>query len=170
MLTTPTANQKRFLDLLSWCEGTSTHPLTQNLGYDVVVTGVDGPEVFTDYSRHPFAGGRAPKLIRAASPTHSALYSTASGRYQLLKRYWLPYCTQLRIAPPDFSPATQDAIALAQIGEHHGALDAIEAGDVETTVRLCNPTWASLPGNMDGQGGKTLAAVLTHWALLDPQP
>ena len=55
---------KAFLDLIAWSEGTSTSPVTQNQGYDVIVTGVDGPAVFTDYSDHPFADGRAPVVVR----------------------------------------------------------------------------------------------------------
>ena len=56
-------NRRAFLDTLAFSEGTSNHPLTVNDGYDVIVTGVDGPEVFTDYSAHPFANGRKPKQI-----------------------------------------------------------------------------------------------------------
>jgi hypothetical protein len=40
----------QMLDLLAWSEGTSTSPVTKADGYDVIVTGVDGPEVFTDYA------------------------------------------------------------------------------------------------------------------------
>lgn len=49
-------NRKAFGDLLAYSEGTSTSPATRNNGYDVIVTGIDGkPEIFTDYSDHPFA-------------------------------------------------------------------------------------------------------------------
>ncbi|EMD7474688.1 hypothetical protein VSU40_000628 [Salmonella enterica] len=42
--------------MLAYSEGTANHPLTKNCGYDVIVTGLDGsPEIFTDYSDHPFA-------------------------------------------------------------------------------------------------------------------
>ena len=48
---------KAFLDLIAYSEGTSTSSVTKNDGYDVIVTGVDGPSIFTDYSDHPFANG-----------------------------------------------------------------------------------------------------------------
>lgn len=52
-------NIAAFLDMLAVSEGTANHPLTKNRGYDVIVTGLDGkPEIFTDYSDHPFAHGR----------------------------------------------------------------------------------------------------------------
>ncbi len=38
---------KNFLDLIAWSEGTNTSPLTKNDGYDVIVSGVTGPEGFT---------------------------------------------------------------------------------------------------------------------------
>ena len=63
---------KAMLDLIGWSEGTSTSPLTQNQGYDVIVTGINGPSVFTDYSRHPFENGgmvtvRAVPLLQSSS-------------------------------------------------------------------------------------------------------
>lgn len=52
-------NVVAFLDMLAWSEGTSTSPATKDRGYDVIVTGADRvPEVFTDYSVHPFSRGR----------------------------------------------------------------------------------------------------------------
>jgi muramidase (phage lysozyme) len=152
-----TPNQKKFLALIAWSEGTSTNPLTRMDGFDVVVSGPDGPEIFTDFSNHPFAQGRPAKLIRPAHDAVAALYSTASGRYQLLLRYWRAYQGMLRL--PDFSPASQDAVALRQIHEQ-GADAAIEAGDVEDAIYKCANIWASLPGNTYGQHVHTLQALL----------
>ena len=136
-----TPNQKAFLTMLSVSEGTSTSPATVNNGYDVIVTGVDGePEVFTDYSTHPFANGRPPKQINDAG-----LVSSASGRYQFLVKYWLAYKASLSL--PDFSPASQDKWALQLIRECN-ALTDIELGDLETAIRKCSSRWASLPGSM----------------------
>ena len=43
-------NQKVFLDMLAWSEGTDNgRQKTRNHGYDVIV----GGELFTDYSDHP---------------------------------------------------------------------------------------------------------------------
>jgi muramidase (phage lysozyme) len=143
---------KPFLSLVAYSEGTSTHPLTRNDGYDVIVTGVDGPEIFFDYSDHPFAM-RAAKLIRH----HPMLLSRAAGRYQLLYRYWLLYKQVLHL--PDFSPASQDAVAIRQITERGAHLD-IEKGDIEQAIHLCSNIWASFPGNNYGQGGKSMADLV----------
>lgn len=155
-----TSNQKRFLDLIAWSEGTSTNRLTKQGGYDVVVTGPDGPEVFTDFSDHPFAKGRPAKLVRPAHDGVEAIYSTASGRYQLLLRYWRAYQGMLHL--PDFGPDSQDAVALRQIHEQ-GADAAIEAGDVEDAIFKCANIWASLPGNAYKQGGHTAEALVAKW-------
>ncbi len=77
-------NLKAFLDMLASSEGTSTSSATRNNGYDVIVTGVDEkPEIFTDYSAHPFAAGRPSKVINSRGLT-----SNAAGRYQCMCRYW----------------------------------------------------------------------------------
>ena len=77
-------NIAAFLDMLAVSEGTANHPLTKNRGYDVIVTGLDGkPEIFTDYSDHPFAHGRPAKVFNRRGEK-----STASGRYQQLYLFW----------------------------------------------------------------------------------
>lgn len=150
-----TPNQSAFLDMLAHSEGTSTSPATKNLGYDVVVTGIDRkPEVFTDYSNHPFANGRKPKTINL-----NGLASTASGRYQFMLRDWAHYRSQLGL--PDFGPASQDKWALQLIRER-GALLLIESGYFADAVAKCRNIWASLPGaNYPGQHMNTLASLQT---------
>lgn len=71
------------------------------------------------------------------------IYSTAAGRYQLLRRWYDPYRKLLGLS--DFSPSSQDRIAVQQIRER-GALSAIAAGRFEKAVMLVRKTWASLPG------------------------
>lgn len=159
-----TSNQKKFLDLIAWSEGTSTNPLSKCGGYDVVVTGHDGPEIFSDFSNHPFAQGRPAKLIRPAHDGVGALYSTAAGRYQLLLRYWRSYQGMLHL--PDFSPSSQDAVALRQIHEQ-GADPAIEAGDIEDAIYKCANIWASLPGNTYRQGGHTIEALVKQYGDME---
>lgn len=142
---------KAFLDLIAWSEGA---------GYDTIVTGVRGPEVFTDFSDHPFAGGRQPQVIRRVP----LLTSTAAGRYQILLRFWEAYKGELGLT--DFSPASQDAVAIQMIKER-GALPLIESGDIAGAIARCSNIWASLPGNNYAQGGKTLAALLDKFAGLE---
>jgi muramidase (phage lysozyme) len=139
-----TPNRKAFLDMLSVSEGTSTSPATKAAGYDVIVTGVDGiPEVFTDYSDHPFAHGRKSKVINSRGLT-----SNASGRYQFMLKDWAHYKAQLAL--PDFSPTSQDLWALQLIRER-GALPLIDAGSFALAVARVSNLWASLPGAGYGQ-------------------
>lgn len=149
-----------FLDLIAWAEGTSTSPVTNNFGYDVIVSGVKGPEFFTDYSDHPFARGRPPQIVRLGPPQ---LVSTASGRYQLLLRYWRAYKESLHLT--DFSPLSQDLIAIQQINEKK-ALPHINTGAIHVAIGLCSGLWASLPGNDYKQGGKTLEALNAQWSTI----
>lgn len=146
----------RYLDLIAFAEGTSTSRLTRNDGYDVIVTSLYGPEIFSSYADHPFASGRVANVIRRVP----LLTSTASGRYQLLLRYWESYRESLGLT--DFSPLSQDLVALQQIKER-GAIRPILDGDIPHAIKLCSNIWASLPWNKDGQGGKTLDALLKRY-------
>lgn len=138
------ANRKAFLDMLAVSEGTSTSPATRNRGYDVIVTGADGkPEVFTDYSTHPFANGRPSKVINSRGLT-----SNASGRYQSMLKDWAHYKALLHLA--DFGPASQDLWAIQLIRER-GALPLIDAGSFDLAVARVRNLWASLPGAGYGQ-------------------
>lgn len=133
-----------FLDMIAWSEGTSmtVHPLTKADGYDVIVTGVDGPEIFTDFSYHPFERGRTPKHIAGS------LFSTASGRYQFLQIHWSYYKEKLRLT--DFGPLSQDLWALQLIRERRALTDIKELRIPEAITRCAN-IWASFPGAGYGQ-------------------
>jgi muramidase (phage lysozyme) len=160
-LSTISRNVAAALDMVAWCEGVTSvhHPLTRNDGYDVIVTGVDGREVFTDYARHPFALGRPAKLINKAK----GLYSTASGRYQFIIKTWLG-CAGL-LALRDFRPESQDEAAVL-IFKQRRALNLIEAGMIEDAIKLIAPEWASLPGKgYPGQGQRTLAQCIAIYEL-----
>lgn len=147
-----------FLDMLAWSEGTSTSPITKDNGYDIIVSGVDGHNRFDDYSDHPFAAGRSPIIVRQGPPV---LQSTASGRYQLLVRYWRTYKETLRL--PDFGHDSQDAVALQQIKER-GAISLITTGQVQQAIEACATIWASLPGNDYAQGGgKSMVDLLAKY-------
>ena len=92
------------------------------------------------------------------------LISSASGRYQLLARYWRVYKEQLNLY--DFTPNSQDAVALQQMRER-GALPLLDAGNVEGAITQCSNIWASMPGNSYGQGGgKSMEALLEKYQVL----
>ena len=118
-------NVLAYLDMLAWCEGTSISPATKCDGYDVIVTGADGlPEIFVDFSDHPFASGRPSKRINTRGLT-----SNASGRYQQMLKDWPHYRALLRL--PDFGPLSQDLLALQHIRECR-ALPDVQGGQALT--------------------------------------
>lgn len=139
-------NRKAFLDMLAWSEGTSTVTDSDN-GYNVLVGGA----LFTGYADHP----------RIKVDLGHGLISTAAGRYQLLERFFDAYKATLLL--PDFSPESQDEIALQQIVES-GALSDIDTGDIWSAVRKCAHIWASLPGNTYGQHTNPMAKLIFIYA------
>lgn len=137
-------NRKAFLDMIAYSEGTDNgKQKTNNRGYDVIV----GGDLFSDYSDHPRKLVAFPKL---------GIKSTAAGRYQLLARYYDAYKASLNLK--DFSPASQDAIALQQIKERK-ALPDIDAGRFSEAVAKCKNIWASLPGAGYGQHEQKLETL-----------
>lgn len=145
-------NRKAFLDMLSVSEGTSTSPITKCNGYDVIVTGSDGkPEIFTDFSDHPFNKGRPSKVINS-----KGLTSNASGRYQFMLKDWKHYREMLALL--NFGPDAQDAWAIQLIRER-AALPLIDGGMFALAVARCSNLWASLPGAGYGQHENTMAKL-----------
>lgn len=138
-------NVVAFLDMLAWSEGTDNgRQPTNDRGYDVLV----GGGLFRGYADHPRVVVDLPRL---------KIQSTAAGRYQLLRRYYDAYKKTLGLK--DFSPLSQDLIALQQIRERR-ALPLIQAGKVEEAIKAVRKTWASLPGAGYGQHEQKLADLL----------
>ena len=160
-----------FLDLIAASEGTSGSTITKCDGYDVIVSGVDGPNSFSDYSMHPFAQGRAPILVRAALPAGlprdavavRALYSTASGRYQFELGTWTSLAKRSNYSV--FAPMQQDLAAVDLLFECN-AVKLILASDVELAIHACCHMWASFPGNAYGQGGRSIEWLLAKYNSL----
>ena len=92
------------------------------------------------------------QLLRSPSPNLNALNpklkSASAGRYQLLSRWWDAYRKQLGLK--DFSPKSQDAVALQQIKER-GALPMIDRGDIRQAIDRCEKYLGFLPGAGYGQ-------------------
>lgn len=149
-------NLKAFLDMIAISEiGVKLLARSDN-GYNVIVGGslLDDqgtPDVlFDDYKDHPR------KVINLGR----GLKSSAAGRYQILTRYFDAYKKSLKL--PDFSPASQDAIAVQLIKEQH-ALPDVEAGNFDEAVKKCANIWASLPGAGYGQHENTIAYLRAHY-------
>lgn len=130
-----------FLAMIGFSEGTIRVKGSDN-GYNVIVGGT----LFHDYSNHPH------QLIHI----NLNLASTAAGRYQLLAKYYDYYRKFLGLH--DFSPASQDAIAIQQIKECK-ALPDIEAGRFDTAVEKCAHIWASLPHANYGQHENSIESL-----------
>ena len=140
-------NLSAMLSTIAYSEGTDNGiQKTNNRGYDVLV----GGGLFDSYADHPR------KLI----VLRQGLSSTAAGRYQLLARYFDAYKKQLNLT--DFSPASQDAIAVQQIKECK-ALNDVEAGYIGIALDKCRHIWASLPGAGYGQHENSLHVLLDRY-------
>lgn len=138
-ITTEPVNVRAFLDMIALSEIGAPLLALSDDGYNVIVgSTADNPDLFADYSTHPA------KLVQL-TPT---LVSTAAGRYQLLARYFNAYKQQLGL--PDFSPISQDEIALQQIKECR-AYTMVFMGKFDAAVALVAHIWASLPGSSYGQ-------------------
>ncbi|MCU1073260.1 glycoside hydrolase family 104 protein [Stenotrophomonas maltophilia] len=138
-------NVVAFLDMLAWSEGTDNdRQPTNDRGYDVLV----GGGLFRGYADHPRMVVDLPRL---------KIQSTAAGRYQLLRRYYDAYKKTLGLK--DFTPLSQDLIALQQIRERR-ALPLIQAGKIPEAIKAVRNIWASLPGAGYGQHEHKLTDLL----------
>jgi muramidase (phage lysozyme) len=143
-------NRNAFLDMVAVSELTQPLIDATDDGYNVLVGATAAhPLTFPSYATHP-------------GVLNAALNSTAAGRYQLLYRWYQPYASLLKLT--DFSPLTQDLIALQQIRECR-ALPYIDAGNLAQAVSLCAHIWASLPGNGYGQHTNSLDMLQAAFAL-----
>ena len=145
-------NVAAFLDLIAWSEGTSRSKYTKNAGYDIIVGGLDSPNVFTSYKDHPGI------LVTVNT---KGLKSTAAGRYQVLKRFWPYYQKLLKL--PDFSPASQDKLCIQLIKEQRAYEDVVN-GRIETAIQKCANIWASFPGAGYGQYEHKMQNLLVAFA------
>jgi len=134
------ANVCAMLDTIAQSEGTS---IIQNSddGYNVIV----GGGLFDSYADHPRVFVDLPYL---------GIKSSAAGRYQILAHIFDFYKAQLNL--PDFSPVSQDKIAIQMLKEVH-AIGALATGDFTTAVTQASNRWASFPGNSYGQHQNKIA-------------
>jgi len=140
-------NVLAFLTMIGMSEGTIQVAGSEN-GYNVIV----GGKLFSSYADHPRKEVWIPRLV---------IFSSAAGRYQIEVKWFDAYKKLLGL--PDFSPKSQDAIAVKMITECDAKNDIYE-GNLFMAVTKCSSRWASLPGNDYGQREirlKTLRAYYT---------
>lgn len=134
-----TSQQKAFLDTIAYSELGHALIVGSDDGYNVLVGSTPNRiNIFHSYADHP----------RELVHITSSLASTAAGRYQILEHIYDVYKVQLGL--PDFSPASQDRIALQMCKECH-ALNDIEDGEIKDALVEVKSRWASLPGADYGQ-------------------
>ena len=158
-------NLNAFLDTITFSElgaGLIT-PETDN-GYKVIVGSTPKhPILMPTYADHPRKVIAVAVLNAEARP---GIYSTAAGAYQILARYFDAYKAQLSL--PDFSPVSQDKIAIQLIRECH-ALSWVEAGYIAQALYACSSRWASLPRHPGdehgayGQGANHIEGLLSFF-------
>lgn len=138
-------NLEAFLSTIAFSEGTIG---IGNSGYNCLVgSTLKQPLLFGSYKDHP----RAVLRVRRDNPLTAEdeeILSSAAGRYQILSRIYDHYKGPLRLS--DFSPLSQDAIAICLINECKAYEDII-SGEFDNALFKCRSRWASLPGAGYGQ-------------------
>lgn len=106
---------------------------------------------FDDFSKHP----------RIFEPTTGGRVSSAAGAYQIVATTYDAVAPSLGIT--DFTPASQDALAVALI-DRRGALDDVMAGRIRTALMDLRQEWTSLPGAAENDGRYTMERALAVYA------
>lgn len=139
-----TSNRTAFLSMIGQSEVGASLIGETDSGYNVLVGSTPGnPLTFSDYSTHP-------------NILNQQYDSTAAGLYQINHPTWLTLCKQTGLS--DFSPATQDAMAI-QLITNKGALADVDAGNFQSAVQKCGPVWASLGFNSYGQNTNPISSL-----------
>lgn len=120
------------LDMIAAAEGTADRA---NGGYNTLF---GNNRSFSSYDTHP---NNATQFQDLRGQRQN---STAAGRYQIIKPTFDGLAK--RLGKSDFSPATQDEMAILLMLEK-GALDPILAGDITTGINKLGTVWASLPSS-----------------------
>jgi muramidase (phage lysozyme) len=140
-----TKNETAFLKTIGFSEIGRDLLAHSDDGYNVLLGGT----LFASYADHP-----------RKNITINGLTSTAAGKYQILERYYDYYRAELNL--PDFSPHSQDLIALQLIKECH-ASDDVKEGNFEKAILKCNSRWASLPESHYGQHTNTMNYLKAYY-------
>ena len=121
-------NVRKFLDLISYTEG------TQGNGYRTAF----GGGKLNSLNDHP----RYSKSFRQTDGKSNK--TSAAGRYQFVSKTWDGVARQYGLR--DFSPQNQDLGAVALLFQR-GAIPALLKGDYQTAIRKTGDEWASLPSS-----------------------
>jgi len=146
-----TENEQAYLDMIAACEGTAG-----DYGYRALFG-------YTPSNNRVFDNGYAthPNIrVNFTDLNGNTNYSTAAGRYQIIFSTFKDL--QAKLGTVDFSPQTQDLMALQLIAEA-GAGDAVRAGDLQTAIDTTAGIWASLPASHYPQPKRTYDFALAAY-------
>ena len=144
-------NVKAFLMMIRHAEGTSAEDGYQYLFGCTLRNKI----TFNNFSTHP---NRRAKYTNKAG---KEIISTAAGAYQILYPTWKALCAQLGVS--DFSPATQDLMAVALLSGAN-CLQKIMDGNLAYGLDKARKIWASLPGAGADQPERSYADVSKWYA------
>ena len=142
-------NMSAFLDMIALSEIGALLLSESDDGYNILVGATPSNMLtFSNYSTHP-------------NILNKSLNSTAAGRYQIIHPTWFSLCKQKGYT--DFSPETQDAMAMDLIAQK-GGTPFIEQGAIVGALRACSPIWASLPFSGAGQPTNSIGELISAFA------
>lgn len=142
-------NVEAFLEMISHSEGTANYQ--NNDPYKVIVGSTPNhPDLFADFSDHPR------KLVQL----NATLKSDAAGRYQIMSFTFDSAKHTLLL--PDFSPQSQDIIALLLFSQCNALAD-VEDGRFYTAIKKVAHVWASLPGAGYNQHENSLQTLVSAY-------
>ena len=134
-----------FLATIRWAETGTSEPESYR---KLVFNGT-----FDNFSTHP--------LKKQCAPINGkTVCSTAAGAYQMLDKSW--YDLQPKLNLKDFSPASQDKMAIEYI-RRNNALADIKAGKFDTAACKVGRVWASLICNSYNQNPRTIEELRNYY-------
>ncbi|NJN13874.1 MAG: peptidoglycan DD-metalloendopeptidase family protein [Richelia sp. RM2_1_2] len=134
-----------FLATIRWAEtGTSRTESYQKLVFN---------GTFNNFSTHPL-------IKQCASINGKKTCSTAAGAYQMLDKSWRDLQPKLKL--PDFSPESQDRMAIEYIRRNR-AISDIESGNFANAACKVGKIWASFPCNSYDQNPKAMSELSRYY-------
>jgi len=160
-MTDPNKNLSAFLFMIRSTEHVYPRDVLNDAAYSIFY----GGSRFSNFADHPVLTGEKrgvplPDAMCRASGLKPGCVSTAAGAYQIIKPTWVRIKSRLGLM--DFSPASQDLAAVELLSEA-GALDLIEAGDIEGAIKKSSRIWASLPGSTAQQHPRAMDYALNRF-------
>lgn len=146
-----TQNEQAYLDCIAACEGTNS-----DYGYRALFG-------YTPSNNRVFDNGYAthPNIrVPYKDLNGDQIYSTAAGRYQIIFATFKDL--QQKLGTVDFTPQTQDAMALRLISDA-GAGDDVRAGNLQAAIDATAGIWASLPASHYAQPKRSYEFALAAY-------